>query len=181
MIHSYQPDTKNRKIAGEDNKINDSTQLGLNIIDNTDPIMDAELMTIDFNEVFKKLEKDLPPMPDPYVNESQNPPPYTQAKSIIGVPPPKAPLEKRAGANKAAPKTSKKKDGKLEKPIQWAGMPKPDPKSSQDVIAEYNNNLDDEKETEDLQSGVMSDIEVKPAIIREVRDLLLCIASYFNY
>ena len=151
----------------------------MNIIDNTDQIIDAEPMIIDFIEVFKKLEKDLPPMPDPYVAESKNPPPYNQPKSIIGVPPPKAPIEKGAGPNKAAPKASKKKDGKLEKPIQWAGMPKPEPKSSQNIIAEYNNNLDDEKETEDLQSGVLSDIEVAPAIIREVRDLYVLFINIF--
>jgi len=38
----------------------------LNIIDATDPIIDAEPLKLNFPEIFAKLETDLPPLPEPF-------------------------------------------------------------------------------------------------------------------
>jgi hypothetical protein len=170
LILSYQPELKAKRLQmQEEGKASIEADMGL--IDNGDPILDAAPMAIDFNDVFKRLDKDLPPLPEPYQVKQENPPQtggvFKPDKVTIGVPMPKPPPDKNAN-KKAAPKPKAKKKGdKEEKPIKWAGFPPPDPVTSQQVVAEYDEELEDEEESEELASGLMSDIEVAPTIIRE--------------
>jgi len=66
LIASYQPDVRSKRkprSSEEEIKVN---ELDLNIIDATDPIVDAEPLKLNFVEIFAKLDPDLPPLPDAY-------------------------------------------------------------------------------------------------------------------
>ena len=84
---------------------------------------------------------------------------------------PKPPPDKNAKKNQPKPPRKNKKDEDELPPPKWAGMPEPKPKTDFQHLSEYKNKREEEDELEELNSGVMSDIEVAPELIREVSPL----------
>lgn len=69
---------------------------------------------------------------------------------------------------KAQPKPQRKKDKDALPPVKWAQEPGPKPKTEFEKMDEFRDIREEEDELEELNSGVMSDIEVAPELIREV-------------
>lgn len=90
---------------------------------------------------------------------------------------PKPPPDKNAKKNAVKPPRKNKKEDDLPDPV-WAGMPQPRPKTDFNHLDAFKDVREEEDELEELNSGVMSDIEVAPELIREVLRLLKLFLTY---
>lgn len=84
---------------------------------------------------------------------------------------PKPPPDKNAAKKNQTKSSRNKKEDELP-PSNWAGMPQPKPKTDYQHLDTYKDIKEEEDELEELNSGVMSDIEVAPELIREVSILM---------
>ena len=127
--------------------------------------MNYKLEPLDYAEIRKELEKELPALPESI--ETSHPPAEPQEPKIIGDPLPKPPPEK----NKMKPRIQKrqKKKDEIQRPIRWAGFPDPDQPSSFDYITKEQDRIDFQNPlVNDFQKASMSDIDVAPCLIKEV-------------
>jgi len=176
LAASYK-EVKTKKTKEIEEEAKNEIGLDLGSDDYEEVIFDQEPIQIDIMDIFKKLEKELPKLPDEiqmYMIETlvisisipQNPPPYTKPPIQIGPPIPK-PKEKGPAARKPPPKPPKKKD-KDEKPIKWAGMPEQRPQMAMENVLDVRKALEEQDAQDDDYSGTMSNIDVAPELIKEV-------------
>jgi len=173
LVQSYnqagqQKDT--RKISmNEEYKENKDTfrenDLEMKEIDDHDYILDAEPLGLELAEIYKKLDKELPKIPEELMVNPQNPPPYEKPKIYIGCPIPK---DEKKNAMRAPPKRPKANKKDEEPPIQWSGFPEQRLQMAQENFLDYKAALERDIDQAKEDAGTMSDIEVAPTIIREV-------------
>lgn len=99
----------------------------------------------------------------------ENPPPYPLKPKVIGEQLPKPPPEKNKPRPKPPKKVQRKKGEPEPKPIIWAGAPENDPKTSNEHMIDFADNLElGEVVISNVKRATLSDIEVAPTIMKEI-------------
>jgi len=166
LTQAYNQTATNRKGSMADDPNKNANGDGLNIKEDEDDYSyETEPVNLDLADLYRKLDKELPKIPEEILVQAQNPPPYEKPKIYIGAPVPK---DDKKNANKPAPKKPKPNKKDEEPPIQWAGFPPKREQFAQENFLDYNAGMERDVDHEKGDAGTMSDIEVAPTLIREV-------------